>query len=116
MRLVNALTHEELDPLDRFSTVDLAALGTNQLSVVLTWNGSPDVESVAFYLDSEAITHTENGAPWALLGDNNRRNNLRYVPWTAEVGPHTIVAELFDQKSNRNGDLLCAVTYTFTIA
>ena len=113
MSLVDAETSNELGPLVRGSTVNLADIGTNQLSAVLTWSGSPIIKSVAFYLDSATVTATENGAPWALLGDNARQN-LEYVPWTATIGTHTIVAELFDQR-NRNGDLLCAVTYTFTI-
>ena len=113
MMLVDAEAHEELGPLVRGCAVNLAEIGTNQLSAVLMWNGSPNVKSVAFYLDSATITATENTTPWALLGDNARQN-LQYVPWAATIGNHTIVAELFDQK-NLNGDRLCAVTYAFTV-
>ena len=115
MALVDAEAHEVLGPLVRGSTVNLADLGTNQLSTVLTWSGSPNVKSVAFYLDSAAITTTENAAPWSLLGDTGRgRGNLQYAPWAATAGNHTILAELFDKKK-RKGERLCAVTYTFTI-
>jgi len=114
MTLVDAEAHEELGPLVRGSTVNLADLDTTQLSAVLTWSGSPNVKSVAFYLDSAAITATENAAPWSLLGDTRRGGLRYYTPWAATPGDHTIVAELFDKK-NRRGGRLCAVTYTFTI-
>jgi hypothetical protein len=114
MTLVDAEAHEELGPLVRGSTVNLADLDTTQLSAVLTWSGSPNVKSVAFYLDSASITATENAAPWSLLGDTRRGGRRYYTPWAATPGDHTIVAELFDKK-NRRGGHLCAVTYTFTI-
>jgi len=114
MTLVDAEANEEVGPLVRHSTISLADLGTDQLSAVLTWSGTTSLRSVAFYLDSDTITTTENAAPLCLLGDNGRNRNRQYTPWTATTGTHTIVAELFNGKKLR-GDLLCTVTYTFTI-
>ena len=98
MTLVDAEANEEVGPLVRHSTINLADLGTDQLSAVLTWSGSPSVRSVGFYLDSATITTTENAAPYSLLTDYKKNRNRRYIPWTATPGTHTIVAELFNRK------------------
>ena len=108
MSVVDAVTNDVLMPLGRATTVNLAALDTDQITVVLEWNGSRQVRTVDFYLDGETRTQREGAAPWVLFGDNGREP-VTFTPWTADpTGPHTIHAELFPETRGRGG-LMCQV-------
>jgi hypothetical protein len=83
--VINANTQQKVDSFyhDTY-TVDFAALGTQNLNLVVT-TVPQSVGSVVFTLDG-SLFRIENVAPYALAGDANGT----YNPWTPAVGTHTL--------------------------
>lgn len=73
-------------PLGGNETVDLAALGTRELSVRAQPAGK--IGSVRFQLDGRT-TRVENHVPYLINGD--AKDGTDFLPWTPAVGRHTLV-------------------------
>src|SRR5205814_5528510 len=95
------------------SNVNGAPIDFNPIApnISIRANTSPStVGSVLFGLDGNANFHAENGAPYALLGNNG---NV-YTPWNANTGPHTLTATPYTS-SGLTGTVGTALTINFTI-
>jgi Domain of unknown function (DUF5060) len=102
--LVNTNTNQET-PLT--TIVKLADVGT-ALSILAMENIENTIDYVSFWFDG-AFVRTEQGAPWALAGNNIKRM-FPYDPLLIP-GIHTITAEA----TGFNNENLGAMTYTFTV-
>ncbi|MCB0839145.1 MAG: T9SS type A sorting domain-containing protein [Bacteroidetes bacterium] len=93
--LVDAVSDQDIGPLNDGDVIDLATLATNQLNVRANLEG-PGVESIRFSFQNVAKYRVENFAPYALEGDDNGDYNaLVFTP-----GTYTISATPYD---GRNG-------------
>jgi hypothetical protein len=111
LTLINADTDQPVsgfNPLLTGATITISALGTPRWSVLATTSPAT-VGSVGFVLDG-VLYRTENGAPYALGGNNG----TDYVPWTATVGTHTLKVTAYSG-SNRSGTAGPTTTITFTV-
>jgi hypothetical protein len=102
--VINANTQQKVDSFyhDTY-TVDFAALGTQNLNLVVT-TVPQSVGSVVFTLDG-SLFRIENVAPYALGGDANGT----YNPWTPAVGTHTLSITPYAQP---NGQGIAGATRT----
>jgi hypothetical protein len=97
------------DPLPAGAVVNLAALPTRNLNIRA--NTSPStVGSVKFGLDGNASYRVENGAPYALAGDDGGD----YRPWTPTPGTHTVTATPYT-KSGAGGTAGTSLRVTFSV-
>ncbi len=97
-------------PLRAEETVDLAALGTRELSVQALTSGP--VESVRFEVDGRT-TRVENHLPYVLNGDAAK--GADYLPWRPTPGRHVVVITPYgkDHGRGRAGDPV-RITLTVT--
>ncbi|MGN9809597.1 choice-of-anchor Q domain-containing protein [Micromonospora sp. BQ11] len=96
-------------PLRSRETVDLAALGTRELSVqALT---SAKVGSVRFEVDGKT-TRVENHQPYVLNGDAEKGTD--FLPWQPTVGRHTLVITPY-LKDHGKGEAGTPVRITLTV-
>ncbi len=87
LTLVNADTDADIGPLADGAELDLETLPTRNLNVRA--NTSPAaVGSVKFAYDGNAAYRIENGAPYALAGNDG----ADYSPWTPAAGSHAVTA------------------------
>ncbi len=84
--LYNADTNKPIQTLTDGATIDLAKVGTKNLSIVATIDKG--TRSVIFGLDSNPRFRNEGWAPYAIAGDNNGDLNS----WTPSLGQHTVTA------------------------
>lgn len=105
--VVNADTQQKIDSFyNNAYTVDFAALGTQNLNLVVT-TVPQSVGSVLFTLNG-SLFRTENVAPYALAGDASGT----YNPWTPAVGTHTLSITPYGQS---NGQGIAGATRTVTL-
>ncbi|WP_347158072.1 InlB B-repeat-containing protein [Pontibacter chitinilyticus] len=84
--LINANTNTVIKPLREGDVLNLATLPTTKLNIQAATNPAK-VGSVRFALSgTKARTVIENGAPYALFGDNNGD----YYAWVPAVGSYTL--------------------------
>jgi hypothetical protein len=109
--LINANNGQDIQPLTNGATLNLATLPSTNLNVRA--NTSPStVGSVVFALSgAQSTNHTENGAPYALFGDNGAGI---YTAWTPPTGPYTLTASPFTG-ANGSGTGGNALTINFTV-
>ena len=110
LTLINADTDQPLagfDPLQDGVTLDFATLPTQNLSIRAN---ATDVGSVRFDLDGVVNYQTENGAPYALAGDNSGDYNA----WTPSLGSHTVTVVPYPE-ANLGGTAGTPLTITFTV-
>lgn len=106
--LVNAATDADIGPLLDGAVVDLDATGT-ALNVRATTTGP--VGSVAFEMSgAQAVTRTENVAPYALFGDTNGN----YSAWNPPLGSYTLTITPWSGAS-ASGTAGPAVELTFVV-
>jgi hypothetical protein len=72
-------------------------------------DGSVEVGSIVFDLNSGEVNVTDNDYPFALFGDGDN-----YTEWAINPGNYTLNAKAFSQ-DNGGGDLLDEVTVNFTV-
>lgn len=109
LMLIDANGKKVLGELTDGMVVDLAALGTNKISVQAR-TGLPAAKSVRFGLDAKANYRTENISPFALGGDQNGR----YFPVPLSAGSHTVTATAYTG-SNATGVAGAKKTVRFTL-
>lgn len=80
IEVVDVITSKTVGLLTQGASYDLEGLETDQLTLVARWDGVPELESVAFYLNSDTVTKVENEAPYSLLGDVSGYSI--FEPWT----------------------------------
>ncbi|MFI7210918.1 choice-of-anchor Q domain-containing protein [Micromonospora maritima] len=85
-------------PLRSRETVDLAALGTRELSVQALV--SSKVSSVRFEVDGRT-TRVENHSPYVLNGD--AEGGTDFLPWRPTVGRHTLVVTPYLKDDAKGG-------------
>ncbi|AEV87098.1 hypothetical protein ACWT_6081 [Actinoplanes sp. SE50] len=83
-------------PLSGDETVDLAALGTRELSVQANPVGK--VGSIRFQVDGRT-TRVENHQPYLLSGD--AENGKDVLPWTPAAGKHTVVVTPYSRADGK---------------
>ena len=111
LTLINADTDQPIagfNPLANNATLNLGTLPTRNLNILATTNLSGK-GSVRFRLDG-ATYRMENGAPYALAGNNG----ADYYSWTPTVGAHTLVVTAYSDYSGA-GTAGPSVTITFTV-
>lgn len=106
LNLINATKQTVLRSLTNGSTITLSVDGS-ALNVRADVTGT--VGSVAFILDGKLV-RTENGAPFALAGDNGGV----YLKWTPTVGSHTLRAVPYSS-DDRAGSIGTAYEVGFTV-
>ena len=106
--LVDAETDEDIRALLDGDVLNLATLPTRNLSVRAETEPSR-VGSVAFALNGEVV-QTENGAPYAIAG--NEGND--YNGWTPPLGGHELVATPYE-KAYAQGATGTPLRITFTV-
>jgi hypothetical protein len=105
--VINADTQQKIDSFYQDAyTVDFAALGTQNLNLVVT-PVPQSIGSVVFILNG-SLFRTENAAPYALAGDASGT----YHPWTPAVGTHTLSITPYSQS---NGHGIAGATRTITL-
>ncbi len=113
LTLVNAATSEPVGELVDGLTLDLTAIGTDQLSVVA--NTRPDtVGSVVFAFDGDADYQVESVAPYTIAGDGTQDGAVTYNPWTPSAGEHVLTATPYSGPSG-GGNPGAALTIRFTV-
>ncbi|CAN5397420.1 hypothetical protein BH20BAC1_BH20BAC1_01670 [soil metagenome] len=106
--LVNADTDDDIQSIPDGSTLDINTLPRY---VNIRANTNPNkVGSVVFILDGKKV-RTENGAPYALAGDNPAGD---YHNWTLPLGDHTLTAIPYSNY-NGKGTEGTALTIHFTV-
>ncbi|SDL10100.1 Por secretion system C-terminal sorting domain-containing protein [Catalinimonas alkaloidigena] len=110
LTLVNALTDQDLGTLTNGMTLNLAQIGTNQLSVRATPQPA-QVGSVLFSLTGP-LTHqqTENVIPYALFGDNEGDLD----PGTFAPGTYQLQATSYAQAKG-SGNVLAMQSIQFQV-
>jgi len=107
LTLVNSETDQDMGPLDDGDTINIAL--TPNLNIRA--NTDPvTVGSVRFGLDSNPNYRTENGAPYALAGDDSGD----YNDWTPSIGSHTVTATPYTG-SDATGTAGTALTVDFDV-
>ncbi len=109
--LVNADTGQDVRALVNGDVVDLAALGTGNLSVRAETQPAT-VGSVRFGLNDNANFHVENFVPYALLGDFD--GGQGYFAWTPDAGSYTLTATPFSGRST-GGTAGTPLSVTFSV-
>ncbi len=112
LTLVNADTDQPVSGFNPFvsgANVNTTTVGTNRFSVQ-AFTSPSTVGSVEFILDGVSY-RTENGAPYALSGNNGSD----FLPWAASVGAHTLRVVAYSG-SNRTGTAGPATTVNFTVS
>lgn len=109
LMLIDANGKRVLGELTDGMRVDLAALGTNKISVQAR-TGLPMAQSVRFGLDGKSNYRTENISPFALGGDFAGR----YFPVPLAAGAHTVSATAYTG-SNATGAAGAKKTVRFTL-
>ncbi|QOV88005.1 PKD domain-containing protein [Humisphaera borealis] len=105
--LINARTDKAVFELTGSTTIDIAKVG-NQLSVeAIPPAGS---QSVVFKLDGKTL-RTESAAPFAIGGDNGRRD---FYSWTPSGGQHTLEAIAYG-KINAQGVIVGRKSVTVNV-
>ncbi|OKL39547.1 InlB B-repeat-containing protein [Pontibacter flavimaris] len=113
--LVNSATEKDIQAVVAGTTISLASLPTTKLNIRA--NTSPaSVGSVKFELSgAQSLTYTDNGAPYALHGDDGN-GNYYYGSWNPPaVGTYTLKATPYSG-SKGTGTAGSPLTITFTIA
>ena len=106
LNLINTTKQTVLRSLSNGSTIALSVDGS-ALNVQAEVGGT--VGSVAFILDGKLV-RTENGAPFALAGDNGGV----YLKWTPVVGSHTLRAVAYSG-DDRTGSTGATYEVGFTV-
>ena len=92
--LINADTDKPVaghDPMQSGAVVDIAAIGTRNLSIRA--NTEPGtVGSVKFGYDASASYRLEGKAPYSIAGDEIINGTPNYVAWVPTLGSHTVSA------------------------
>ena len=112
MALVNADTGEDIaehTPLRNAAIVDLAAIGTSNLSIRAE-TAPAVVGSVRFSVDADLDFNTENNPPYAIAGDSGGD----YSPWNPAVGERVVTAMPFTE-SDGTGAPGRPLTVRFTV-
>ncbi|MCB0840284.1 MAG: hypothetical protein KDD99_26630, partial [Bacteroidetes bacterium] len=107
--LVNALSDQDIGPLNDGDVIDLATLPTNQLNIRANLD-YPDVVSVRFGFQNTANYRIENILPYALHGDTNGD----YHAYTYTPGSYKVSATPSDRR-NGKGNRGPKQTINFTI-
>ncbi|MBF9252721.1 T9SS type A sorting domain-containing protein [Pontibacter sp. 172403-2] len=108
--LVNADTDKDIQTIASGATLNLATLPTKNLSIRVNTNPAI-VGSVKLVLSGTlAKSVTENGAPYALFGDNTGD----YNGWVPEVGSYTLKATPYTLRAG-GGTAGTAQTISFTV-
>lgn len=113
--LVNSSNEQDIQALTEGSIIGLASLPSTKLNIRA--NTSPaTVGSVKFELSgAQTQTYTDNGAPYALHGDDGK-GNYYYGSWNPPAtGTYTLKATPYSG-SKGTGDAGTPLTITFTIA
>ncbi len=109
--LINAVTDLPVagfDPIPNGATINLAAIGTSNLNIRANVTGSP-IGGVVFTYSGTPATRNENGAPYALAGDNAGN----YNNWVPALGTFTLRGQAFSGP-NGTGTAYPALTITLT--
>ena len=93
--LIDAVTGEELGPVNNGDLIDLSKLPTDKINIRANTN-PPEVGSVQFSLNRNVNFQIENSSPYAMAGDIG----TDYNAWTPLPGSHQLVAKPF---TSRNG-------------
>jgi PKD repeat protein len=112
MALVNADTGEDIPehtPLRNAAIVDLAAIGTGNLSIRAE-TAPAVVGSVRFSVDADLDFNTENSPPYAIAGDSDGN----YTAWNPEPGERVVTAMPFTE-SDGTGAPGRPLTVRFTV-
>ena len=114
LTVVNAVTGESVGELVDGLTLDLAAIGTDQLSVIA--NTSPaTVGSVAFGYDGKPDYQVESLAPYTIAGDGTAQDGaVTFTPWRPSVGEHILTVTPYSE-SGAGGNAGTALTVRFTV-
>jgi hypothetical protein len=122
-QLINADTDQVILNLANNAIISRNVYRTTKFNVVaLTNQNQTRIGSVRFALTTISGTttttntnfRTENGAPFALAGDNLIGTRTDFLPWTPVVGKHTVTATPFPQ-TNAGGAAGIAQSVTFTV-
>ena len=110
--LVNADTDQDIQVLNQGDQIDLANIGTSNLSIRAEVTGG-QAGSVALGLNSSTLSHSqiENIAPFALFGDEMGRD---FIGRNLNTGQYTIIATPYTQ-SNQGGDVGMTTEISFTL-
>ncbi len=95
LTLVNALSDQDIAPLDDNQIINLNQVGT-ELNIRADVPISSDLARVRFVLDGD-IFREEGQAPYALAGDNPTGD---YLSWTPSIGSHTLTVVSLDDNDN----------------
>lgn len=109
--LINADTNQPVagfDPLPDGAVLNVATLPTRNLNV-LAVTQPPVTGSVRFTLNGSAV-RTENGAPYAMYGDNSGD----YLAWRPGVGSYSVGATAYSG-SNASGVASTPLNRAFTV-
>jgi hypothetical protein len=109
--LINADTNQLVagfDPLPDGAVLNVATLPTRNLNV-LAVTQPPVTGSVRFTLNGSAV-RTENGAPYAMYGDNSGD----YLAWRPGVGSYSVGATAYSG-SNASGIASTQLNRAFTV-
>ena len=107
LNLMNATTDQVISQLTDGMTINLAVVGSSLNVDAVAGSG---VESVKFTLDS-VFFRKENGAPYAMNGDNGAGD---FYDWTPALGSHTLEVIPYSL-DNFGGTAGAAVTVNFTV-
>lgn len=108
LTLINVATQREVGTITNGYVINYGALGTTNINIRANTNPAT-VGSVTFTLNG-SIIRTENGAPYAIGGDNG----TALWPWTLAPGNYTLVVTPFTS-SNGQGTRGNAMTVNFTV-
>ena len=115
LTLINADTDQPMAGypiLASGATLDLAKLPTKRLNIRANVGTDGVVGSVRYAYDANANYRTDNIAPFAIAGNDDR--TLNYYGWTPALGTHTIRATPY-AADNALGEAGPAKTVTFTV-
>ncbi len=107
--LINAETDKSIQSIPNGAIIDLSKLPTQQLNIRANTNPGK-VGSVVFILDGKKV-RIENGAPYALAGDNPAGD---YHNWTLPLGDHTLTAIPYSNYNGKGAEGT-ALTIHFTV-
>ncbi|MDX2303580.1 MAG: DUF5060 domain-containing protein [Microscillaceae bacterium] len=109
LTLINADTDAEIGLLQEGDTINLAVLGTSNLSVRANTNPAT-VGSVGFTYDNIENFQIENTAPYTIRGDAGSD----YYPWVPTLGLHKLVVTPYSA-SAAGGTAGTALAVNFTV-
>jgi hypothetical protein len=95
--LLNADTHQVIQPLRNGDDIDLFRAGTTLLSIRAEVSGSLEGGSVQMILNGR-VRNVDVSPPYSLGGDNNNNNNAQYesIPELAQWGGHSVQARIME--------------------